>query len=76
MRSFVIGDKVSDLLPGIQLGCRTILVCTGYGKSFLDAGALHHVTIDYVADTLHDAADWILGQTGLGSAPTIAVCDM
>lgn len=31
-QSYVIGDKVTDLLPGKKLGMNTILVETGYGK--------------------------------------------
>jgi D-glycero-D-manno-heptose 1,7-bisphosphate phosphatase len=30
-RSYVVGDKVSDLLAGGAAGCKTILVRTGYG---------------------------------------------
>ena len=59
-RSFVVGDNVTDVLPGIQLGCRTILVRTGHGQSLLDAAALEHVPVNHVAHTLQDAADWIL----------------
>ena len=59
-RSFVIGDNVTDILPGVRLGCRTILVRTGYGQRLLDAGALEDVPVDHIADTLQDAADWIL----------------
>lgn len=61
-RSFAIGDKVTDLLPGIQLGCRTVLVRTGYGQSHLDTGALDGVAVDCVSDDLCDAAGWILEQ--------------
>lgn len=32
-RSFVIGDKNSDIEPGLELGMRTILVETGYGMA-------------------------------------------
>jgi D,D-heptose 1,7-bisphosphate phosphatase len=59
-RSVAIGDKVTDLLPGIELGCRTVLVRTGYGQSLLDAGALVGVPVDHVADSLIDAAEWML----------------
>ena len=30
-RSYVIGDKISDLIPGNRLGFKCILVMTGYG---------------------------------------------
>jgi D-glycero-D-manno-heptose 1,7-bisphosphate phosphatase len=59
-RSAVIGDKVTDLLPGIALGCRAVLVRTGYGQSLIDAGETDGVPIDHVADGLFDAAEWIL----------------
>ena len=61
-KSFVVGDNVTDLLPGQRLGCRTILVRTGYGQSLLDKGALEGMTVDHIADNLHDAANWILSQ--------------
>ena len=66
-RCAVVGDKVTDLLPGIRLGCRTVLVRTGYGQSLLDQGALEGVPVDYVADNLLDAANWILGKGSCGS---------
>lgn len=31
-KSYVIGDKITDLIPGNKLGFKTILVETGYGK--------------------------------------------
>jgi D-glycero-D-manno-heptose 1,7-bisphosphate phosphatase len=59
-RSAVVGDKVTDLLPGIELGCRTVLVRTGYGQELLHGGALEGIAVDHVADGLLDAAQWIL----------------
>jgi D-glycero-D-manno-heptose 1,7-bisphosphate phosphatase len=61
-RSVVVGDKVTDILPGIKLGCRTVLVRTGYGQSLIDAGALDDVPVDHVADSLLGVADWILDE--------------
>jgi D-glycero-D-manno-heptose 1,7-bisphosphate phosphatase len=57
-----IGDKVTDLLPGIELGCHAVLVRTGYGQSLLDSGALDDVPVDCVASDLSDAADWVLAN--------------
>ncbi len=51
-RSVYVGDKVSDLLPGLELGGRAILVRTGFGRLSepeLPSGA-------EVADTLFAAA--------------------
>jgi D-glycero-D-manno-heptose 1,7-bisphosphate phosphatase len=42
-RSFMVGDKLSDLEAGAAAGCRTVLVRTGYGARFetsLDREAL------------------------------------
>lgn len=63
--SFYIGDRYSDLKPGDELGGRTILVLTGYGR-----GELEHVLPgknirpDYIAEDLMEAVDWILKQIG------------
>lgn len=32
-RSWLVGDRLSDMQAGIAAGCRTILVRTGYGKN-------------------------------------------
>ncbi len=54
-RSFIVGDKASDLEPGRRLGLTTVLVRTGYGRQHeATAGA------DHAADDLAAAADLIL----------------
>jgi len=63
-RCAVVGDKVTDLLPGIQLGCTTVLVRTGYGQSLIDAGETDGLPIDHVADDLLAAAEWLLTGPG------------
>jgi len=60
--SFIVGDNVTDLIPGEQLGCRTVLVRTGYGQSMLDTGALDGSSVSHVAADLLDAANWIVAQ--------------
>ena len=57
-RGVVIGDKTTDLLPGIALGCRTVLVRTGYGQELIDAGEVEGLVADHVADDLRHAARW------------------
>lgn len=42
-RSFVVGDKNTDLIPGNELGMTTILVRTGHGEAENDAIADHAV---------------------------------
>lgn len=60
--SFMIGDKLSDLVSGHAAGCRTALVKTGYGaetEKQINGSALKP---DYVAPDLLEAAKWILQQ--------------
>jgi|SRR5579871_5659519 len=55
-RSWMVGDRVSDLEAGAAAGCRTILVRTGYGAGqdvlTLDRGRLN---LELVAANLADA---------------------
>jgi D-glycero-D-manno-heptose 1,7-bisphosphate phosphatase len=61
---FVAGDKVIDILPGIEVGCRTVLVLTGYGQETLNDGLLADSQPNYVAVDLLDAAKWIIKASG------------
>jgi D-glycero-D-manno-heptose 1,7-bisphosphate phosphatase len=58
-RSFLVGDKVSDLEAGRQAGCQLVLVQTGYGTQvwaqWAEPFQPHHV-----AHNLLGAAEWIL----------------
>lgn len=54
-RSYMIGDKMSDIECGKSAGVRTILVQTGYGARQVDCGA------DWIARDLAHAAELILG---------------
>ena len=53
-KSFVIGDRKSDIELGKNAGCNTILVLTGNGVN-----AKNDVQPDYFAKDLLDAAKWI-----------------
>jgi len=67
-RSFVVGDRWSDLRCGAAVGATTILVLTGYGRG--DAcyiGPGQPVQPDYVAEDLGAAARWILDRDGRAS---------
>lgn len=72
-RSVVVGDKWSDVALAPAAGMRGILVRTGYGRSQEQAppGDLRP---DFVADTLMDAASWILRRPApaAGNAPAAA----
>jgi D-glycero-D-manno-heptose 1,7-bisphosphate phosphatase len=54
-RSFMIGDKASDIGCGRNASVRTILVQTGYGQSEENACA------DWIARDIGHAADIIVG---------------
>ena len=57
--SYMIGDAEKDLFAGKAAGCKTILVTTGPNQ-----GQDVKVAPDYTAETLQDAALWIINQSG------------
>jgi D-glycero-D-manno-heptose 1,7-bisphosphate phosphatase len=63
-RSYMIGDKVEDILFGQNIGARSVLVLTGYGResrirlSDMDTKPAH------IAETILEAVDWILDGEG------------
>jgi histidinol-phosphate phosphatase family protein len=59
--SWVIGDRLSDLKAGRQVGSRTILVATGYGQGE-HALPERPEFADYFVPTLREAAVVILGN--------------
>ena len=61
-RSFVIGDKVADIQAGAAVGANTILVLTGYGKSSLETCKRENIDIDFVAPSIKEAVEFILGK--------------
>ena len=67
-RSYVVGDKWSDVELGQRAGAHSILVQSGFAPD--DPGnkrPLHIKDPDFIARTLTEAADWIITQTGSGS---------
>ncbi len=55
-RSFMVGDRWSDVAAGRAAGCRTVLIETPYGQG-------ERCVPDRRAADLSEAADWILGLT-------------
>ncbi len=65
-RSYVVGDRWSDVRCGAAVGATSILVLTGYGRG--DAafvGPSHPVQPAHVAEDLAAAVDWILARERL-----------
>lgn len=61
LRSYVVGDRWSDLRCGVAVGASTILVLTGYGKGEAAyVGPGQPVQPDHVAEDLLAAAEWII----------------
>ncbi len=61
-QSYCVGDKDSDLEAGRALGCRSILVRTGYGLATEARLGTDAVQPDYIASNLLEAARWILDR--------------
>lgn len=62
-RSFMVGDKHSDIRFAHALGIPGILVETGYGRGEIEQwSAGWEERPDYVATDLLEAVEWILGQ--------------
>ncbi|NIA05150.1 MAG: D-glycero-beta-D-manno-heptose 1,7-bisphosphate 7-phosphatase [Proteobacteria bacterium] len=60
-RSFMVGDRWSDLKCAVRAGATPILVLTGYGRGDLQyIGPQQEIRPAYVADDLLVAAQWII----------------
>jgi D-glycero-D-manno-heptose 1,7-bisphosphate phosphatase len=68
-RSFMIGDKWSDVELGHRAGCRSVLVRTGFAHD--DPGNVRPTGVrdpDFIANDLADAIEWVFRQD-TGSRP-------
>jgi len=64
-RSFMVGDRWSDLQCARRAGASSILVLTGYGRGDLEyIGPSQDVQPDYQAEGLSEAVAWIVKQMG------------
>jgi D-glycero-D-manno-heptose 1,7-bisphosphate phosphatase len=64
-KTTVIGDSWKDILAGRSMGCKTILVQTGYGKKAL-LNHQHEIEDTPVAADLSSAVRFILDSDGSG----------
>jgi D-glycero-D-manno-heptose 1,7-bisphosphate phosphatase len=60
--SYFIGDKVEDVLFGLNIGARPVLVLTGFGVESKKKLEEMNIRPAHIAPDLLAAADWILGQ--------------
>ena len=61
--SFMVGDRVTDIIAGARAGCRTVLVQTGrHAEPPIETGEPIEDSVkpDYVCPDLQAAAEWIL----------------
>jgi D-glycero-D-manno-heptose 1,7-bisphosphate phosphatase len=61
-RSFMVGDKATDVDLARNAGCRGILVETGFGSQVLSGTYQHQAQPDFLATDLIGAVDWICQQ--------------
>lgn len=61
-RSFMVGDKATDIDLAHNAGCTGILVKSGFGSEVLAGKYQHAVQPDYISDRLLDAVEWILSK--------------
>ncbi|MFS1518834.1 HAD-IIIA family hydrolase [Bacillus sp. SCS-151] len=65
----VIGDRWSDIVAASKVGSIKILVRTGAGESSLNEhfDKLRDINIDYIANHLQDAINWLYNNFILGN---------
>ncbi|GAB6100019.1 D-glycero-beta-D-manno-heptose 1,7-bisphosphate 7-phosphatase [Halanaerocella petrolearia] len=60
-KSYMIGDKISDVELAHKVDAKGILVLTGYGRgNYENDQSDWEVEPDYIAEDLYDAVEWIL----------------
>jgi len=59
-KSYLIGDKISDIQAGIKVGCKTLLVKTGLGERELQKINQCAVSPDFIVTDITEAVDLIL----------------
>ena len=64
--SYMVGDKVEDILFGLNFGATPILVLTGFGQKILPVLEEKKILPAHIAPNLLDAVDWILDREKTG----------
>ena len=66
-KSFLVGDRWSDIECAVRAGCTPVLVLTGYGKGeYMYIGPGQEIRPEFVAETLLEAVRWIIPRIGEG----------
>lgn len=60
-KSYLVGDRASDILAGQRTGIKTILLESGYGRAKLE----ENVMPDYTLNDLRDVANLLIGKKEL-----------
>jgi D-glycero-D-manno-heptose 1,7-bisphosphate phosphatase len=60
--SYMVGDKVEDILFGYNIQAKPILLLTGFGQEVLPKLKKKRIVPAYVASNVLDAVNWILQQ--------------
>ena len=66
--SYMVGDKVEDILFGLNIQAKSILVLTGFGRESLPKLKKKGIIPVHVAKNLSDAVNWILKMEKIGSS--------
>lgn len=61
-KSYMVGDKVEDILFGLNIKAKSILVLTGFGRESFPKLRKRGLKPSYVAQNLLDAVNWILRE--------------
>ena len=62
-KAIMVGDNAKDIECARNAGCAAaVLVRSGYGKKAADILMSKGISVDYIADDLAAATDWILSQ--------------
>jgi D-glycero-D-manno-heptose 1,7-bisphosphate phosphatase len=61
-RSYVVGDRIVDVLAGRNAGAKGILVLTGYGTSSAGECREQGIVPDYIAPSVGEAVNFILNE--------------
>lgn len=67
-RSYVVGDKATDVELAKQCQSKGVLVATGYGQDVLEGKYQWKVQPDHTASNIVDAVNWILDDLAKSAA--------